>query len=179
MGSQLVTAAVTTRITFEEFERRYAGSGRAVEYWHGEVVEKSAPTWLHSVLQAVLVEAFRRAGYKTGPEVDLRLSHDFAPRPDVIAGRRSIETRYPTEASEVEIVVEVLSPDDRMLDVLSKCKEYVALGIEQVHVADPEGETAWTWNRERGQLDRTETWVLTNGVSIAMGDLWREMRERR
>jgi Uma2 family endonuclease len=179
MSSQLITSAATTPITFEEFQRRYAGSGRAVEYWHGEVVEKSVPTWLHSVLQAVLVEALRSAGYKTGPEVDLRLSREFAPRPDVMAGRRSIETRYPTDPSQVEIVVEVLSPDDKMLDVLAKCKEYVALGIEQVHVADPEGETAWTWNRNRGQLDRTETWVLTNGMEIALADVWREMRERR
>lgn len=179
MSSQLAIPAVTTPITFEEFERRYAGSGQAVEYWHGEVVEKSVPTWLHSVLQAVLVEALRRAGYKTGPEVDLRLSREFAPRPDVIAGRQSIETRYPTEPSQVEIVVEVLSPDDKMLDVLAKCKEYLALGIQQVYVADPESETAWIWNRDRGQLDRTETWALTNGVSIALSDVWREMHERR
>ncbi|MBV9669644.1 MAG: Uma2 family endonuclease [Acidobacteriales bacterium] len=178
MGSQLVTA-VATPITFEEFEKRYAGSGRPVEYWHGRVVEKSVPTWLHSVLQAVLVEALRRAGYKTGPEVDLRLSSEFAPRPDVMAGRRSIETRYPTDPSQVEIVVEVLSPDDKMAALLAKCKEYVALGIEQVYVADPESETAWIWNRERGQLDRTEAWTLTNGVSVPLVDVWLEMRERR
>ena len=179
MSSQLVTQTTATPITFEEFERRYAGSGQAVEYWHGEVIKKSVPTWLHSVLQAVLVEALRRAGYKTGPEVDLRLSREFAPRPDVMAGRRSIETRYPTDPSQVEIVVEVLSPDDKMLDVLAKCKEYVALGIEQVYVADPESETAWMWNRDRRQLDRTETWVLTNGVTIMLAEVWREMRERR
>jgi len=65
------------------------------------------------------------------------LSREFAPRPDIIAGRRSIETRYPTDPSQVEIVVEVLSPDDKMLDVLAKCKEYVALGIEQVYVGRP------------------------------------------
>ena len=179
MSSQTVTPGVTTAITLEEFERRYAGSGQAVEYWRGEVVQKSAPTWLHSVLQAVLVEALRHAGYKTGPEVDLRLSREFAPRPDVIAGRRSIETRYPTDPSQVEIVIEVLSPDDKMLDVLAKCEEYVALGIEQVYVADPESETAWIWNRDRRQLDRTETWTLTNGVNIALADVWRELRERR
>ncbi len=179
MSSRVLTQDVTKSITFEEFQRRYAGSGQAVEFWHGAVVEKTLPTWLHSVLQAVLVEALRRAGYKTGPEVDLRLSREFAPRPDVMAGRRSIETRYPTDPSEVEIVVEVLSPDDKMLDVLAKCKEYLDLGIEQVYVADPESETAWTWNRERRQLDRTETWALTNGASIALVDVWREMRERR
>lgn len=172
-------ATVAAPITFEEFEQRYAGSGRAVEYWHGEVVEKTVPTWLHAVLQALLAEILQRAGYKAGSEVDLRLSRNFAPRPDVIAGRQSITTRYPTQPEEVEIVVEILSPDDKMLAVLEKCERYVALGIKQIFVADPESETAWVWNRERKQLDRTEVWTLTNGEIIRLDGVWREMNERR
>ncbi len=166
-------------LTFEEFEQRYAGTSRAVEYWHGEVVEKAVPTWLHAALQQLIAEILIRLGYKAGPEVDLRLSKQFAPRPDVMAGRRSIQTRYPTEPGEVEIVVEILSPDDKMALVLAKCEEYVRIGIEQVYVADPESETAWIWNRQRRQLDRVETWTLTNGKIIVLADVWRELRERR
>lgn len=67
MSSQLVTPRAAAPITFEEFERRYAGSGRAVEYWHGEIVEKSVSTWLHSVLQAVLVRRYGAPGIRQGP----------------------------------------------------------------------------------------------------------------
>jgi len=172
-------AAITQPLTLEEFERRYAGSDRPYEYWHGEIIEKAVPTWLHSVLQALITDLLREAGYKAGPEVDLRLDRDFAPRPDVMAGRQSIETRYPTEPGQVEIVVEILSPDDPMTRVLAKCEEYVRIGIQQVYVADPESETGWMWNRERRQLDRTQEWKLTNGSIIVLADVWRQMQERR
>jgi Uma2 family endonuclease len=175
----MATVTTTRPLTIEEFERRYAASDRALEFWHGEVVEKAVPTWLHSVLQMILAETLCAAGYKAGPEVDLRLDREFAPRPDVMAGRQSITTRYPTQPSEVEIVVEILSPEDTMSRLLAKCDEYVRIGIEQVYVADPESETAWFWNRERGQLDRVETWTLTNGRTIALADIWRQLHERR
>jgi Uma2 family endonuclease len=166
-------------LTLEEFERRYAGSDRRYEYWHGEVVEKAVPTWLHSVLQALLSQLLQEAGYKAGPEVDLRLDPEFAPRPDVIAGRHSITTRYPTQPNEVEIVIEILSPDDTMVRVLGKCEEYVRIGVAQIYIADPESETAWVWNREKRQLDRTDEWTLTNGKTIVLPDVWRQMHERR
>jgi Uma2 family endonuclease len=174
----MATIAAPT-LTLEEFERLYAGSDRAVEYWHGEVIEKAVPTWLHGLLQALFVDVLRRAGYKTAPEVDLRLSREIIPRPDVMAGRQSILTHYPTQPQEVEIVIEVLSPEDKMARLLVKCADYVDLGIEQIYVADPESETAWIWNRERRQLDRTDQWTLTNGAAIELADVWHELRERR
>jgi Uma2 family endonuclease len=131
------------------------------------------------VLQALLAELFREAGYKAGPEVGLRLDREFAPCPDVMAGRQSIETRYPTQPREVEMVVEILSPDDTMVRVLAKCEEYVRIGVAQVYVADPESETARIWDRERKQLDRVDEWTLTNGATVVLADVWRQMHERR
>ena len=174
-----MAVATTSPLTLEEFERIYAGSERAYEFWHGEAVEKGMPTWLHSLLQAILAEFLIRAGYKAGTDLDLRLDPQFAPRPDIAAGRRTILTRYPTQPGEIEIVVEILSPDDAMSRLLAKCQEYVRIGIEQVYVADPESETTWMWNRERRQLDRVETWNLTNGQVLSLVDAWRELRERR
>ncbi len=174
-----MTTVTASSLTLTEFERLYAASDRAYEYWHGEAVEKGMPTWLHGLLQMIVGELLHRAGYRVCPELDLRLDPQFAPRPDIAAGRRSIRTRYPTQPGEIEIVVEILSPDDAMSRVLAKCGEYVRIGIEQVYVADPESETAWQWNRDRRQLDRVETWLLTNGQTIALADVWRELAERR
>ena len=175
----MATTTTDPTLTIEEFELRYAHSDRAYEFWHGKVVEKSMPTWLHSVLQMILGEFLRRAGYKAGAELDLRFDPQFAPRPDVAAGRQSIRTKYPTDPSQIEIVVEILSPDDTMSQLLAKCAEYVRIGIEQIYVADPESETAWEWDRERRQLNRVEAWTLTNGVTIDLAEVWREFREQQ
>ena len=43
-------------LTLEEFRRRYAGRKPYYEYWFGEAVQKTAGTWLHSVLQAIAAD---------------------------------------------------------------------------------------------------------------------------
>lgn len=40
-----------------------------------------------------------------------------------------------------ELVVEILSPDDRMSDVMQKLREYFAAGVRLVWLADPETRT--------------------------------------
>jgi Uma2 family endonuclease len=169
----LTTAAP---LTLEEFRERY--TGEPFEYWHGEAVKKGTPTWFHALLQAILAEMLTRAGYVAGSELDLRIDPDFEPRPDGAAGRQRARKRYPTSPDEVEIVVEVLSPDDRFVKVHEKCAEYTRLGIAQVFVADPEGEKAWQWDPALGQLTRTGYWTLTNGRTICLPDAWRELRKR-
>src|SRR5579875_1491528 len=111
-------ATVTRPLTLEEFRYRYAYEKPYYEYWFGEAVQKSVPTWLHAVLQQLLCELLRQAGYKSGPEVELRIVDDWQPKPDVI-GVTSMETEYPEKP--FEIVAEVLSPDDPMPRVFEKC----------------------------------------------------------
>ncbi len=112
-------ATATHLLTVEEFRARYANEKPYYEYWFGEAVQKSAPTWLHGVLQALLCELLRGSGYKSGTEVELRVADDWQPKPDVI-GTTHVDEPYPTKPPDV--VVEVLSPDDRMHDVFRKCR---------------------------------------------------------
>jgi Uma2 family endonuclease len=51
-----------THISLEEFHARYAHES-GYEYWFGEVVHKSVPTWLHAILQSLLAEIFYEQGY--------------------------------------------------------------------------------------------------------------------
>lgn len=171
----MAAIAPTPLLTLEEFHLRYANSGRAWEYWFGEAVEKSVPTWLHSLVQAILTEMLRQAGYRSAPELELRMDPQFEPRPDVSATRHRVQGRYPTERQEIEIVVEVLSPEDAMTRVYSKCGHYQGLGIAQVFVVDPESRTAWEWNPELGQLDRKTAWLLTNGQRIELSEVWKQL----
>jgi Uma2 family endonuclease len=76
-------ATASKQLTLEEFRAQFEGRKPHFEYWFGEPVQKSMPTWLHSVLQGVLVEFLKRAGYKSGSELELRIDPDWQPVPDV------------------------------------------------------------------------------------------------
>ena len=164
-------ASVPKPLTIEEFHRHYRGRKPHYEFWFGKAVQKSMPTWLHGVLQALLAEFFRRAGYKTGSEVELRVDPEWEPVPDLIATRTAVEQPYPT--SPVEIVIEILSPEDRMTQVLQKCREYTRIGVEKIFIMDPEGRQAWEW--KAGGLQLTTALNLTNGAVIDLTEVWREL----
>ena len=167
-------ASLPKPLTIDEFHKFYSGKKPYYEFWFGEAVQKSMATWLHGVLQSILAEFLRRAGYKTGSEVELRIDPDWEQVPDLIATQKKVEQPYPT--TPVEIVVEILSPDDRMMRVLQKCHHYSRIGIEKVFVLDPEGQQGWEWRS--GSLELTSGLKLTDGKVIDLAEVWRELQEQ-
>lgn len=167
--------AAATHISLEEFHARYANE-RGYEYWFGEVVQKSEPTWLHAILQSLLAEIFYEHGYFSGSELDLRTSRDFQSRPDVAASLELESTGYPTKP--IDIVAEILSPDDPPAKVLEKCQHYAELGIRQIYVFDPIERTAQQWDQPNKQLQRITCLTLTNGSSITVDSIFARFEGR-
>lgn len=167
-------ATVPKPLTIDEFHKLYSGKKPYYEFWFGEAVQKSRPPWLHGVLQSILAEFLRRAGYRTGSEVELRIDPDWEPVPDLIATQRKVEQPYPT--TPVEIVVEILSPDDPMTPVLQKCHHYSRIGIEKVFILDPEGQQGWEW--KSGCLEPISGLALTNGKVIDLEEVWQELAKQ-
>jgi Uma2 family endonuclease len=93
------------------------------------------------------MELLRQAGYKAGSEVELSISSDFRPIPDVIATTGHIERPYPTKP--VEIVVEILSDDDPMSRILTKCRIYQEWGFREIYVVDPTARLVFRWSEHR------------------------------
>ncbi len=135
--------AVAEKLTFAEFQTRYEHGDRSYEYWHGEAVPKGMPTWIHGLLQAIIGRLLHESGYTAGAEVELRIIPNAHPKPDVIATSHDVEQPYPTKA--VDVVVEVLSPDDRMPYVLEKCQAYSEWGFEYIYVVNPESKQLFRW----------------------------------
>ncbi len=144
-------AATVQNLSFAEFQLAYGGLDQSFEYWDGQAVSKAMPSWVHGVLQATLAGLLRRADYKSGSEVELRIVSKYYPKPDVIATRGRIESPYPTEPFDV--AVEILSPEDSMSFLLEKCSAYSEWGIGLVYVVDPDTRVVYEWT-ERG-LNRT------------------------
>ncbi len=156
-------------LTLEEFRARYAGCKPHFEYWSGEPVQKAMPTWLHGLIQSLMCDLLREAGFKAGVEIELRISEDWEPVPDVIGATR-IERPYPTKP--VEIVVEILSPGDPFSQVMAKCKRYSQIEIGQIFVIDPDKRVGFEWKKREGVLIEVSTLDLSNGTAIHLAELW-------
>src|SRR5947209_2669365 len=164
--------ATTSLLTLDEYHARY-GSENGYEYWFGKVVRKSVPTWLHSILQGLLVELLNYAGYTAGSELELRIDRHWEPKPDV-AATLHVEQPYPTKP--IEIVAEILSPDDAMDKVREKCEHYSRVGIAQIFVLVPEGRSCWEWNHLGSILEPvTSQMRLAHGATISLSSTWTEM----
>jgi Uma2 family endonuclease len=166
-------AAAADRLTLADFERQYGDLKPYHEYWFGEAVPKAMPTWLHGLLQLVIGALLKEAGYKAGSEIKLRISPDFEPVPDVIATLGPIELPYPTKP--IDVVVELLSPEDSFRRVVRKCRMYADWGIPVIAVLDPEGREGWAWDRDAQALQPTAAIVLNNGNRIAISRIFEEL----
>jgi len=149
-------AAVVDKLTVAEFEKQYGHEKPYYEFWHGEAVQKSMPTWVHGLLQKILMDLLSEAGFTAGSEVKLKIDPDFHPIPDVIATRGRVEVPYPTKP--VEVVIEILSDDDPMSPILTKCRTYQNWGFEQVYVVDPQTRIVFRWADQR--LEEVNTLAL-------------------
>lgn len=159
-------------LSVEEFRDRYAEEKPYYEFWFGEAVRKAVPTLLHALLVKILLFALDRSGYKSGPELELRIDPDWQPKADVAAWIR-MDGPYPTQP--LDVVVEVLSADDRMQRVIAKCRNYERVGIRAIFVMDPEFRDAWEWSRATQNLERITMMNLPNNQQVAIEDLWSEL----
>jgi Uma2 family endonuclease len=165
-----------THLTLEQFHALEAQSeGPRLEYWYGEAIPKPMPTWLHSALQRILADLFESAGYNSAVELELRISPDWEPKPDVAAALL-VEEPYPTRP--IEIVAEVLSPEDQRPRVLAKCREYHRIGIGQIFVLDPLNRTARIWNAAKDDLEDIERLELGNGAVLLVSEIWRKLNRK-
>ncbi len=131
-------------MTVENFDQQYGREKPYFEYWFGKPIQKKMPTWLHSMLQKIIMRLLDEAGYESGAEVKLKISADFQPLPDVSAVLPGhVELPYPTRP--VEVVAEILSPDDQFSQMLTKCRFYGELGIKHIYVVDPDARQVWSW----------------------------------
>lgn len=110
------------------------------EFRDGDVIERSTPEWFHSRTQSRLVRFFgdkeQSLDIQVAPELRVKLRAGRHAIPDVSifwpaepAG--SVPDRLPL------IAVEIISPDDRIADVMEKLREYTAAGIAHVWLLDP------------------------------------------
>ncbi len=157
-------AAQPLPLSLEEFHILHDGAKPAYEYWHGAAVQKTMPTVLHGIVQAILVMLLEKAGWNTASEVRLKVASDAEPVPDLIAVRGKFKGRYPTAAPA--LCIEILSPRDTLAKTLEKASTYISWGSQCVWIIDPEKRTAWNLSRE---VAGGPIWIAPNGT-LSIGE---------
>ncbi len=115
----------------------------------GEIVRMSPPGYLHGKIEVrfiTLLNNFVNAhqlGEVIGGEAGIYTRRN----PDSIRGvdaafisRQQMERAQSSTYLDVapELIVEIMSPNDRWSDIMDKLEEYFAIGVKLVWVADPQ-----------------------------------------
>lgn len=78
-----------------------------------------------------------------------------------------------------EVVVEVVSPEDRWQDVRQKLDEYFEVGVEQVWVVEPQDRTVVVYRtptegNRYGAKDTISGWGALDGFALEVGSIFEE-----
>jgi Uma2 family endonuclease len=112
-----------------------------VEYVDGQLVERNAGEWRHSLLQSLIAALLTPRGqsrFLTFTEQRIQVSSNPARYriPDVCV----VALPYPPEpilTRPPHLAIEIASPDDRVADVLEKVAEYLKAGVSHIWLPDP------------------------------------------
>lgn len=115
------------------------------EYLDGVVVERNLGTPGHSRLQklvlAHLLPVEGPLGIELFPECRTRITETRYRVPDVLAMVKPFRATDRVLLDPPFLIVEVLSPDDRVKDTRRRFKDYAAFGVKHIVQMDPEDRT--------------------------------------
>jgi Uma2 family endonuclease len=167
--------ATTAKLTFEQFQALYGkgddgdGDYDGYEYWYGEALPRSMPTWVHSLLQQIIGRLLTDAGYIAASELELRIDPDAFPRPDVVATKTKPTGRYPSTG--LEVAVEIVSDADDLATAKRKSRKYQEWGFGAIYIVDPSDRSVVEWRDEAAT-------PVTKLASIPVERIWDELNKQ-
>ena len=141
-----MSAKVLAKVSMDvEQYLRTSFDGADCEYLDGEVVERNVGELPHGDVQGNLYHLLRRLrpqlGIRVVPEIRIQIHSRRYRVADIAVWRDdNIGTGIPTVPPF--LVVEILSPEDRIVRMLPKIQEYLSIGVGYVWVIDPQEKAA-------------------------------------
>ncbi len=124
----------------------------------GVVTMSPKPTPLHQGLIVQIIfhlETFARAnpGVLVFPDTDVRFGPHLVYEPDISVYRTGRLTGVPRRLTEApDLIVEVLSPGSKALDLITKRSDYERFGVGEYWVIDPATGGVRCWRRQGVQF---------------------------
>ena len=140
------------------------------DYVNGEVLERNFGRKDHSRLQGQALFWFmmreQSLGLAAFPEQRLRVGPRRFRVPDICVYQRpepdeQIFTRPPY------ICIEILSPEDRLARVQERLDDYLAMGVVNVWLLDPETKGGW-WITAEGHFEALDRILRTRDGKVEM-----------
>jgi Uma2 family endonuclease len=149
------------------------------EYLDGRIEERNLGEYDHGYLQLQLGTLFTNNrdswGVRTVTDVRTQVSRSHFRVPDVSvlradAPKERIITHPPL------IVIEILSPEDRLSRFQDRIDDYLGFGIENIWIIDPERRSAWTASASGLHLARNgELTVPETPIRVVLSELFAEL----
>ena len=144
--------ATKPMLTVEQYEQLPV-TGVRTELVDGEVIELSTGVLLHDLVRDnILIALHRQGGGHAVAEREFRTTPSRVRRADAVwyaAGRIKFADLARSMSPVPDLAVEVVSPNDRAVDIRQKVHEYLDAGVEAVWVIYLETREADVWNRGR------------------------------
>ena len=150
------------------------------DYVDGEVLERNLGEQTHGLVQKMISAIFtlnrRSWGLRCITELRVQVRPTRYRIPDVCVVSAS-EPIVPILTRPPMLCVEVLSPEDRFQRIVTRCGEYLAMGVPYVWIIDPATRECWTLTAAGGALPMLEEAFTLPGtpVRVAIADIFEEI----
>jgi Uma2 family endonuclease len=128
------------------------------EYLDGVVVERNVGTPGHSALQKILIVHLARfeksLQIAVRPGCRTRIADTRYRVPDVLVMERPFRQTDRVVLDAPLLIVEISSPEDKLIETLRRFREYENLGVRHIVQMDPEDRTTYMFIR--GDLVRRD-----------------------
>ncbi len=140
------------------------------DYLDGEVVQRNVGEFDHADLQTEIASylraRYRKAGFLVVVEQRVQVSPTRFRIPDVCVAtaERPMEQIF---RKPPLLVIEILSPEDRVSAMQNRIDDYLAFGVVNIWVIDPKDRRAFVCSRQ-GWLESADLILRTTGGAIIL-----------
>jgi Uma2 family endonuclease len=149
------------------------------DYVDGRIEERNVGEYDHALLQTLLGQIFmnNRSAWGVLALTDVRAqvssTHFRVPDLSILraeAPKERILTHPPL------IVIEILSPEDRLSRFQDRIDDYLRFGVENIWILDPERRFAWTATKDGLHLVQSgELTVPETPIRVVLSELFAEL----
>ena len=147
------------------------------DYVDGFVLERNLCTHSHGRLQtliaAYLFQRERQWGIHAVVEVRLKIRPRKYRVPDVMV--LSAAASYPPVIEQPPLLcIEIVSPDDKLPDLVIRAGDYLALGVPVTWILDPEKQQAFVYS-DQGTVQSSEAVLRHGQIDLPVAELFEQL----